>query len=229
MNKSQKTLLISFLPSMLTLFFIINIVIPAIGNMNDLNQKLNSEKNWQNSTKEEISLVKENNSLLKNVEKMRDELSDFDIRIPQTRELAILLYDLEKFAKPLNVRVLALNAKSEKIVELDESALNQTQKNKKKSIKKKKKSKKLESAILYSIPVEIKVLGHYNDIVKFVNTLEKYQRMVAIDTLTLERYKEDESNSKPRVETTIQGFVYKFEIKSREELASQEDSDESGN
>lgn len=229
MKKSQKILLISSLPAFITLFFILNIVIPAVGNMNDLNQKLNKEKSWEESTREEVLSLKENNALQKNVEKLRNELSDFDIRVPQTRELAVLLYDLERFAKPLNVKVLALDSKPEKMVELDDSILKQTKKLKKKTKKKKKKSKKLESATLYSIPVEIRVLGYYNDIVKFVDTIEKYQRMVAIDTLTLERYKEDENVSKPRIETTIQGFVYKFEIRSSEELANQEDSDESGN
>lgn len=207
MDKSKKLLLISLLPILLTLTFILNIVLPAIGNMGKVKEELNTEKTAFLETQKQLDSLKKDRVLSTQIQKLKEKLVNFNVEIPSENNQAVLLVDLEKFAKAFNVKILSVNSDNEKIVDL--SVLGQKKDDSGKPENKKKKKEALPVE-LSSIALEIKVVGYYTDILNFVSILEKYQRKIVINDIMATNFKADSEKIKPRVEMTINCNVYKL-------------------
>lgn len=223
MSKSQKIILISILPALLTLVFIVYFVAPAIGNMNKLKGELKEEQLAYAETQSKVESLKQDKKLLKKVEELRIKLFNFDTQVPAEDELAILLVDLEKFSKAFNVKVYTLNSGAEKTLEIiDPKEQLSEDKTKAKNTRKARKKVEDKPVTLVKIPLEIMVMGYYSDVLNFINTLENYQRKTSIESILVSNYRKDKDNIKPRVELTINCAVYKL-ISNENTESEQED------
>ena len=207
MQSSKRILLISLLPGLITIVFIIYIVVPAIGRMNTAKENLLSERTDYASIQAKISSFKSDTALLNKVQQLKDELPDFDIKVPQKDELAILLYDTEKFAKNKKVKISSLTTKTPKSIEIiDNKAKTNT------SNSQKKKKTDDAPAKLIEIPIEIVVIGYYPDILQFIGSIENYQRKIMVNGVSIQNFSEDKDKGVPRVQMTIDCSVYTFYI-----------------
>ena len=210
MDKSKKILLLSLLPVLLTIIFILYVLVPSIGNFSKVSGELKSEKAAFSMDQNELQALKSNKKLIYDVENLRNELADFDVMVPEEDNLAILLVDLEKFANSFNVKLIAMDSAKEKEIRIADSKKAQD-KAKTKRNKKSNKEKGSISAKLIEIPVEIKVLGRYPDVLNFINNLERYQRRITINGISVSNYKKDKDVSKSRVQMDINSVIYKLE------------------
>jgi len=206
MNKSKKAILISSIPAFLTAVFVIFILFPTGNNLFDTVGKLKMKKNEYNLTQEKLEQAKDNKVILKEIEILNGKLINFDVNVPENNEIAILLIDLEKFAEQSNINIIALDSKEEKDTEIKDSNQKEVKKKSSKRGKNKKEEKPLK---LFEIPIEIQTLGYFNDILKFINILEKYERVVSIDGILMKDYEKDDKKTEPRVKITINASIYK--------------------
>jgi len=206
-NKSNKILLISLLPCLLTFIFIVYILFPSIGKYSETIQKIKEKTLAYTETQKQINKLNENKALFNKIQKLKNDLATFDIEIPSESDLAVLLVDLERFAQKNKVKITNFSTKNEKEIDIVLPEKNKTKKHKK------KKRKKDQSPVkLSTIPIEITILGYYKDNLNFINSLEKYQRKIIINEITASNFKEDEKNANPRVEMSINFDIYKMEI-----------------
>ncbi|OGI02655.1 MAG: hypothetical protein A2104_08665 [Candidatus Melainabacteria bacterium GWF2_32_7] len=209
MSKSRKIILISLLPVLLTVVFIIYAVMPAIGNLNKLKSDLETEKQALSETQCKLDSLRQNKKLLKEVQKLRNKLADFEMRVPSEDDLAILFVDLGKFSSNFNVRVFSVSSSPEKPVKIIDPKQQEPEENKKSKRNKEKETQELPVS-LFAIPLEIKVIGYYPDIMKFISTLENYQREIVIDGISISNSIKDKDTIKPKVELTIDCTIYKL-------------------
>ncbi|MDD3013438.1 MAG: hypothetical protein PHC34_07015 [Candidatus Gastranaerophilales bacterium] len=210
MDRTKRILVLSLIPMLLTLIFIIYLVVPTVTMFNGLNKEFKQEKSSYIEDKGKLDTFNNNNNLLKNIEELKQKLGNFDVNVPSEDDLSILLIDLEKFAESFNVKVIGLNSKFEAEKEIIDP-----------KIKKPKTThpvrKKHVPSPLYSISLEISAVGYYQDILNFINTLENYERKVAISGVKVENYREDKNTSNPRVQMTINCEVFKFNSQDEKE------------
>lgn len=209
MERSKKIIILSLIPVFLTIIFILYIVVPTVGRLNELNTELKQEKTAYDEDKSQLDELNNNKKLLMSIQKLKEKLGNFDVKVPSEDDLSILLIDLEKFAESFNVKVIALNSRPE-----IEKVLVDPNKKEEKSTNSVKK--KPDPSPLYSISLEVSAVGYYQDILNFINTLENYERKIAISSVKVENYKEDKETPKPRVQMTINCEIYKFDAKSPE-------------
>lgn len=205
MDRSKKILILSIIPVLLTLIFIIYIVVPTVAKLNTLNGEFNQEQSSFDDKKSQLESLDADKKTLKKIDELKEKLTDFDINVPAEDDLSILLIDLEKFGEPLNVKVISMNTKPEEEKDL-------AIKSKKKSKSSNQNRKKKTFSPLYAIPLEISAVGYYQDILSFINILENYGRKITISSVKIENYKEDKEAATPRVQMTIDASIYKFDI-----------------
>lgn len=140
-----------------------------------------------------------------------------------------MLVDIENFAINTNNKILGLSASSEKTVEVNyqptENKNSSVKSTKKKSSKRKKRGNKKEQDpfILQEIPIEIKVLGYYPNIIKFIQKLENYQRKIVIEAVEAKDYNKEANETTPRVEMKINAKIFTF--KKNAEFKQEEKND----
>ena len=211
MKNSKKTILITLLPAVLTLYFISQVLVPAIGNYKDLREKFNETKILYKETQAKIEQLQNNKKLLKETAELNNQVADFDIQIPSEFEDEFFLVDLGKFSIDTQTKILSLNSKKEKAVEI----INPNDEQNKISTKNKKKKRKKQEEqpasplTIYEKSFEIKTLGNYNQIINFVSILENYQRKFIINGVSAQISKNDETNPNPKIELTIEGSTFK--------------------
>jgi len=203
MDKTKKILLLSIAPVFLTLIFILYIVAPTVQKLNEVNDKLKQEKTSYNEVKSELDKYVNDKSLFKSTQDLQRKLGNFDIEIPPDDDVSILLIDLGKFAESLNVRITSLDSRPESAKEI-------VNPNKKQTGLTTSTANQTGSSPLYSIPLDISAVGYYNNILNFINILEKYERVILINNLSVENYKEDKDTTNPRVQMTINCEIFKF-------------------
>jgi Tfp pilus assembly protein PilO len=212
MNNSKKTILITLIPAVLTLYFISQVLFPAIGNYNALREKFNETKAIYQETQAKIEQLQNNKKLLKETEELNNQVADFDIQMPPEFEDEFFLVDLDKFSITTETKIISLNSKKEKEIEINISN-GEKDKNKTSGKKKKSKKKKAEQQIfpltIYEKPFEIKTQGHYNQVISFVSSLENYQRKFIINGVSAQISKNDDKNPDPKIELTIEGSTFK--------------------
>lgn len=210
MKNSKKTLLITLIPAALTLYFITQVLFPAIQNYIDLTNKFNETRNSYKETQASVNQLQNNEKILKEIEELNNKVADFDIQIPSEFEDEFFLVDLGKFSINTATKIIALDTKTEKEFKI----INQTDKQNNTSNKTKHRRKKLEEEPVYPLtiyekPFEIKTLGNYNKIINFVSCLENYQRKFIINGVSAQISKNDESNPDPKIELKIEGSTFK--------------------
>jgi Tfp pilus assembly protein PilO len=211
MSKSQKILLISLLPALLTLIFIMYAVMPALGSLTKAKNELKAEKTSFSETQDKLNTLRENKKLMKRVEELRDKLANFEIQVPLEDDLAILLVDIEKFSNDFNVKVYNIESSPEKPIEIVDPK--QEESKDKQPSKKKKKNKDTSEELpinLFKIPLNILVKGNYPSVLSFINAMENYERKITINGIALLNDKKDESGINPKIEMEIDCTVYKL-------------------
>ncbi|EKE02683.1 MAG: hypothetical protein ACD_20C00346G0010 [uncultured bacterium] len=208
MNKSRKIILISLFPALITLVVIVYFIMPAVANMNQLKDDLKVEKQAYSDTQAQVESLRNNKKLLKEVQELKDKLAGFEIKVPSEDDLAILLVDMGKFSKSFNVSVFSVGTGAEKVIKIEDP--NEPKETKKKSTRRKAKETEAEVApiTLSTIPVQIKVIGYYPDVMNFINALENYQRRITIDSISIMNCGKE--TIRPKVEVQISSAVYKL-------------------
>lgn len=207
MNSSKKILLISLIPGILTLVFILYILLPVIGKMDRVKDNLEAEKASYSAIQSKIASFKADKALLNKIQKLKDEIPDFDIKVPPKNELAILLYDTEKFAGGAKVKISSVTTKTPKSVDIiDPKTIAQQNSN----TQRKKKKTDDTPAKLIELPLEIVVVGYYPDVLRFIGSIENYQRKVMVNGVSVENYSDDKDKPVPRVQMAIDCSVYTF-------------------
>jgi len=211
MNNSKKTILITLIPATLTLYFIIQVLFPSIENYNNLRTKYNETKNICKETQVSIEQLTNNKKLLKEMEELNNQISDFNIQIPSEFEDEFFLVDLSKFSMNTATQILALDSKKEKEFAINNSKDDNDKISKKKNRSKRKKQEDqpIPPVAVYEKSFEIKTLGDYNRIINFVSLLENYQRKFIINGISAKISKNDESNPNPKIELEIDGSTFK--------------------
>lgn len=208
MNKSKKIILISLLPALLTLIFIAYVVMPAIADLNETKNNLETEKAALAETQEKLILLKENSKLSKDVQKLKDKVFDFNVQVPPKDEIAVLLVDVGKFANDSNVKILSLNSETEKSLEIETPKIN------KNKIETEKNKKVSNPPVLFSeIPLKLSVVGCYSDVLNFINEIENYQRKITITGISVSNYSKNKNIAKPEIEIVIDCLIYRLSEK----------------
>ena len=70
MDKSKRMIIMSLLPAIVTLLFIILFLVPTIGNLNEIKGQLKDEKASFQETQNNLASIKSNKRLEKDVEKL---------------------------------------------------------------------------------------------------------------------------------------------------------------
>ena len=210
MKNSKKTILITLIPTVLTLLFITHVLSPAIQNYNDLRNKFIEIKNTYEETKTSVEQLQNNKKLLTELAELNNKVADFDIQIPPEFEDEFFLVDLGKFSTNTTTKIIALDSKTEKSFEISNPNANPDKTSKKSNSKRKKQEEQpVYPLAIYEKPFEIKTLGHYNKIIDFVSCLENYQRKFIINGVSAEISKNDEANPNPKIELKIEGSTFK--------------------
>ena len=213
----------SLLPAIVTLLFIILFLVPTIGNLNEIKGQLKDEKASFQETQNNLASIKSNKRLEKDVEKLREELADFDVQIPEKDELAVFVVDISKFANNSNVKLLRVSSGSPDDVAIQNPKAAIKKENKKaRTSKKKKKAGDNLPVSLSNIPVEISVEGNYPYILGFINTLELYQRKVMIESISINKAEKSKKAEGSQVLLSLKGGVYKL---TKREVIPEEVSD----
>jgi len=224
MDKSKKTILISLIPAILTLVFVLYVLLPSFGYMEKTKTQLKIKKQELSSLKSQLESVKAYESKLSQLKELQEKLAGFDIGVPEKQELAVFLIDIDKFAKLSGVKVTGFDVRPENAVEIKNPNV-ENEKKKKKSKRRGKNVKQELPVDLWEIPIEIQVVGFYPEIIKFVDLMEKYQRIIITDGIIAKDYEDDEKKAFPRVKMTLFSKVYRMsEQEIEEETTNQTDS-----
>jgi len=211
MKYSKKTLLITLLPAAVTLYFITQVLVPSVNNYNEQRSKYDEAKQLCEETQTSIDELQNNKKLLKEAAELNNQTADFDIRIPSEFQDEFFLADLGKFSAGTATQIISLDSKNENEFTISNPAddKNKISKKKKKSRRKKAEDTPLLPLTIYEKTFEIKVLGHYNQVINFVDTLENYQRKFIINGVSVEISKSDDKNPNPKIELKIEGSTFK--------------------
>ena len=222
MKNSKKTILITLIPAALTLYFITQVLCPAIQNYNDLRNKFIETKNTYKETQTSVEQLQNNKKILTELAELNNQVADFDIQIPSEFEDEYFLVDLGKFSINTATKIIALDSKKEKPFEITNPNDDQNKTSKKRKSKRMKQEEQpVYPLTIYEKPFEIKTLGHYNKIINFVSRLENYQRKFIINGVSAEISKNDEANPNPKIELKIEGSTFKA-VKNTETAELQE-------
>ena len=210
MNNLKKIIFMSLIPTVLTIFFVVQFTIPAVKKYLNIKEELKQEKLTFENTKINIKKLKANKQLLNELNKLNTELIGFNVEFPSRFKDEILLIDLEIFANESVNRIVELKSLREKEVEIitpEKEAEKNAEKNKRRRRVKKEEIKLPVQIIEKSF--EINTVAYYNEIINFVKFLESYQRKINISSISAKVFNDDKENINPRIELKIQGSVYK--------------------
>lgn len=204
MNKNKKIIILSLVPGLLTLVFAIYVTFPGIQHLKSSYENLQTEKKAMEQTQSSLSSLKRNDKLLNELFELRNHLYDFDVKVPTTDDMAVLLVDFDKIARAHSLKISSFKTRPRKNVDMTDN---------KPGKKKSRKSRKPETPALQlvSIPVETGIVGNYPNILKFIKDIEKYQRKVIVRDVAIKDYKDDKELAAPRVEVTLSYTIYKTE------------------
>ncbi len=208
MNNLKKLIILSIIPVILTIFFVIKFSIPSVQEHLTLKKSIKAEKTALKNTKNNIKTLKENKKLSAKLNKLNSKLAAFEVEFPDQFKDEILLIDLEKFANKTTNRIIKLESqrgKELKIIDPEEEKLG----------KKKRRRKEPASVPPVKIiekPFEISTIAYYNEIIDFITFLENYQRKINIEGIYTKVFDDDKDSSNPKVELTIKGYTYKSVI-----------------
>lgn len=210
MKKSKSIILISLIPVLITLVFIMYVFLPAFSSMQKLETKVENKQDEIESAKLEISKAKAHKKLMTEIIELENILGDFHLSVPEKHELALFLIDMDRFAQKSGVKIVEIIKKNEGSVTVkDPNAV--ASKSKKQSKRRRRKAQEPELPIkLYEIPLDIQVLGYYTDVLKFMDYLESYQRKVIIDGVFAKDFEKDDKTLNPRIRTTLYAKVYRL-------------------
>ncbi len=208
MDKSKKILVISFIPAVLTLLFIVYILVPSMDKMNTSSSDLSKAKNKYEENKTLLNDLQKKVKYNKELEDLKTKLADFDVKIPPEHDLPILLYDLERFADISKVKIASFKAEREKKLKIVDPK--EEKKSKKKSSRKKADKKEESPYNFSSVPAKVIITGQYLDTLKFVNILEHYGRTLLIEDITVSENKKSANKSKSEIEMQINLKVFKL-------------------
>ncbi|MFA6989429.1 MAG: type 4a pilus biogenesis protein PilO [Candidatus Gastranaerophilaceae bacterium] len=214
MENSKKIMFLSFIPLALVLVFILYLILPLVNDLNMNKQNIENQKIKLENAKIKIQKAEQDQKLANEIIEMQNKLGIFDLAVPEKKELEILLVDIEKFGTSTGNKILGLTANTEKTVEINtkpkenSDSSTKSTKESRKTVKKLKNKENQGQFILQEIPIEIKVLGYYPDIIKFIQKLENYQRKIVIEGIEARDYNKDAEQTKPRVEMKINAKVF---------------------
>lgn len=218
MQNSKKTILISLIPAMLTLYFIAQVLYPSVQKYLDSREKFHQGINTYKETMANIEGLKNNKKLLEEMQELNEQASEFDIEIPQEFQDEYFIVDLNKFSLNTSTKIISLSSNKEKEMEISTSS------DKKQKSKRKKHHKEEQPLLPLSIwekPFQLKTLGHYSEVISFIDCLEGYQRKFIINGISAQISKNDDKNPNPKIEITIEGSTYRT-VKNPEILESEE-------
>ncbi len=229
MNNSKKTLLLMLIPVALTLYFIVRIFFPAVESYLNLREQYIQTLDTYKQTQESVEELKDNKKLFVELEKLNNQVADFEIQIPSEFQDEFFLIDIENFSINTGTKIIALDCRKEKELEIKDPQEEKNKEKSKKSTQKKKKKNSKEKQVsplaIWEKPFEVKIVGHYKQALGFVNLLENYQRKFIINGISAKISKSDENNPNPKIELTIQGSTYKKVETVVEEPAPEEPKD----
>lgn len=213
MDSLKKLILMSLIPALLTIFFVVKFTIPSVKTYFELKKDIKKETIAINDLKTNIESLKANQALISKLEGLNSELIGFDVEFPKEFGDEILLIDLELFADEAVNRILKVRSMPEADVEIiDPSKVGE--KKKKRASRRGKEEKKDKGPVsIMEKPLELATVAHYKEIIEFVNFLENYQRKINIQGIYTDVFNDDRKVSDPRVHLKIKGSIYKSEIR----------------
>ncbi len=213
MNSLKKLILMSLIPAILTIFFVIKFTIPSVKTYFELKKDIKKEILIINDLKTNIESLKANKTLLDKLKEINSELVGFDVEFPKEFGDEILLIDLELFADEAVNKILTVKSLPEAEVEIIDPSRIGEKKKKRTSRRAKNEQKEKGPVTIIEKPMELSTVAHYKEIIEFVSFLENYQRKVNIQGVYTDVFNDDRSTSDPRVHLKIKGSIYKSEVK----------------
>lgn len=198
MNKSNKFLLLSFLPVILTVIFVLYVLIPSFDSLKNAKSDFADNSTKLNELKNKVAGAKNNKENLLVIQKLSQKLANFEQQVSEDYDSALLVFDSEKLADLSKVQLLSFSIKDE----LSEEELPILTKNNSPS----STLPKAKLTELVSIPVEINIQGNYLRVIDFIINVESYQRKININTLEIKRA---EKSSKDKIQARLNCSFYK--------------------
>lgn len=198
MNKSNKILLLSLLPVILTVIFALYVLIPSFDSLDRSKKEFVSQTTLLNELRDKVANAKNNKANLSAINESRLKLADFEQQVSDEYDSALLVFDSEKIAGLSGVRLLSFAIKDE-INEEEQPVILKNDNNA-------DTVKKVKLTELVSLPVEINVKGNYSSVIEFVKNLESYQRKVNIETLEIKRA---DNSSQDKIQAKLNCKFYK--------------------
>jgi len=211
MKDLKKIILLSIIPVLLTIFFLVQFTVPSVKEYFRLKEKINNEKIAINELEKNINILKRNQALLSELNKLNAELTGFDIEFPSNFKDEILLIDLEIFAdETVNkiMRVETMPARKVNIIDPEQQEKQDVRRRR----TSRNKEEKPQPVTIMEKPIEINSVAYYNEIIDFISFLENYQRKVNIQGIYTDVFNPDKENPNPRIELKIKGSVYKSTV-----------------
>ena len=172
MNNLRKIILMSLIPALLTIFFIVQFTMPSVKEYFNLKKEIKSEKAAIKDIKINLEKLNMNKKLVNKLNELNIELAGFDTEFPSTFKDEILLIDLEMFADKTINHIVKVASKPIKNVEIIDSS---KPKIKNTGYRKTEKQEILPVTVIEK-PFELSTVAYYNQIIDFVTFLEDYQR-----------------------------------------------------
>ncbi len=211
MNNLKKIILLSLIPTFLTVFFVAKFTIPSVKQYFKLKEQIDSEKIVIKEIKSNIKVLKANKMLLDKLNRLKAELTGFDVEFPSELKDEILLIDLEMFANKTINKIFKVRSMPEVEVKITDPSKQKTE-NKNRSRRTVNKPEEVKPVTIMQKPLEINTVAYYNEIIDFVTFLEDYQRKVNIEGIYTNVFNEDKDMPNPRVELNIKGNIYKSTV-----------------
>jgi len=214
MNNLRKIILMSLIPVLLTIFFIVQFTVPSVKEYFNLKKEIKSEKTEIKDIKSNLERLNANKKLVSKLNGLNIELADFDTEFPSTFKDAILLIDLEMFADKTINHIVRVISKPEKTIDIIDPS-SPKKKNRRRRRRNNNKEKAVPPVTVIEKPFELSTVAYYNQIIDFVTFLEDYQRKIDIQSIYTQVFSEDKDNPNPKVELKIKGNIYKSIINNK--------------
>jgi len=209
MNNSKKTLLIALFPVVITVYFIMQILVPTVKDYLSLRDKYAEAITSYKETHARIEELQNNKKLFSELNELNNNLADFEVQVPAEFEDEFFLSDLERFSGETSTKIISLDSKKEKELEIISQSEEKTKKSRKGKRSKKSDQSQMLPLSVWERPFEFKVEGRFAKTIAFIDLLENYQRKFIINGVSAKISKSDENNPNPKIELTVQGSIYK--------------------
>lgn len=216
MTDLKKLILMSLIPAILTIFFVVKFTVPAVKEYLSLKKQIKTEKSAIKNVKSNIQALKTNKILQEKLNKFNDKLTGFDVEFPEEFKDEILLIDLEIFADETLNKILKVRSLPEKQIKIIDP-LKVEPKNKR-PCRKIAEQEEIKPVTIMEKPLEINTVAYYSEIIDFVTFLENYQRKINIEGIYTSVFGEDKNSSNPRIEVKIKGSIYKSTVNAKNKI-----------